>query len=284
VARRPSSLRAPFLRGVRLREEGLEGKTGYPFDLALVRNRALNLSFDNPVTVIVGENGTGKSTLLEAIAEGAGFGSAGGTRDHVLGDEVTERYRDQELEAFEPADRVARSAALAQMRADERLTDVLRFSWLPKVSSGFFFRAETFHRLARYLDEAAVWDIAPGPGPEHLKMSHAEGFIDFFSGRFGRAMRSGRPHLFIFDEPESALSPKRQLEFLVMLRDLVAGGTAQILVATHSPLLMAYPGCDLRRLTRGSIESCSLRETEHFQYLRQFYADPEGFIDAHLTG
>lgn len=284
MARKLSSLRAPFLRGISLWEDELEGKEGYPFDLALVRKRSLDLSFDNPVTVIVGENGTGKSTLLEAIADAAGFGTVGGTRDHALGDDVTERYRDHELEGFDPADRAARSRVLAQSRTDEKLTGILRFSWLPKVGNGFFFRAETFHRLARYLDEAAAWDIAPARGPEHLKMSHAEGFIDFFSARFERAIRSNRPHLFVFDEPESALSPKRQIEFLAMLQDLVANGSAQIFIATHSPLLMAYPGCDLRRLTRGSIETCTLRETEHFQYLRQFYDDPEGFIEAHLAG
>src|SRR5262249_53378602 len=141
---------------------------------------------------------------------------------------------------------------------------------------------ETFFRLARFLDEAAVMDIGPADGPQHLKMSHAEGFLDFFEARFGMALRSGRPALFIFDEPESALSPSRQIVFLRMLRDLEASGRIQIIIATHSPLLMAYPGADLRRITRGSIESCTLRETEHFQLLRSFFADPGGFVDGYL--
>ena len=279
--RKVTSLRAPFLKRLAVEPERVAGREGYPFDLPLIRG-GLEIVFDAPVTVIVGENGTGKSTLLEAIAEAAGFGAAGGSKNHVLADDTTERHRDLIFEDFDEPDRRARSRHLAKTRLDPRLTDVLRFAWLPKVGQGFFFRAETFHRLARYLDEAAFTGLSLEVPPEHLKMSHAEGFIDFFSMRFENARRSRRPHLFIFDEPESALSPKRQVDFIRMLRDLTSNGLAQVIIASHSPVLMAYPGCSLQRLTRGGAEPCVLRETEHFQLLRAFYADPEGFLAAFL--
>ncbi|MDQ0471593.1 AAA family ATPase [Labrys wisconsinensis] len=284
MARRPSSLRAPFLKRVWTDMDSLAERQGFPFDLPLVRHGGVDLTLTRPVTILVGENGTGKSTILEAIAEAAGFGKAGGSRDHLAADQITEKYRDRELDDFSEAERATRSAMLARAREDTGLGEVLRFAWLPKVGRGFFFRAETFHRLARFLDETAVWDIAPGLGPQHLKMSHAEGFVDFFSGRFEAALRSGRHHLFIFDEPESALSPQRQIEFMAMLRALEQGGTVQIIIATHAPLLMAYPGADLRRIVRNAIEPCRLEETAHFRFLREFFEDPAGFVSAHLEG
>jgi len=283
MVRKTTSLRAPFLKRVAVDPERIEGREGYPFDLPIVRGE-FEIVFETPVTIIVGENGTGKSTLLEAIAETAGFGTAGGSRDHRLADDATERHRNSAFEDFIEPMRRHRSRLLDDARSDPRLTDALRFAWLPKVGQGFFFRAETFHRLARYLDEAALSGLALHLPPEHLKMSHAEGFIDYFAMRFEQARRNRRPCLFIFDEPESALSPKRQLDFIRMLRDLTAEGLAQVIIASHSPLLMAYPGSRLFRLTRGGAEPCTLRETEHFQLLREFCVDPEGFVEAFLQG
>src|SRR6185503_13524836 len=108
------------------------GLEGYPFDLPIVRRGGIDISFETSVTIIAGENGTGKCTILEAIAEAAGFGSAGGSRNHTRADEATEKYRDRELDDFDEAARPSKIRALADARRDLRLTDVLRCSWLPK--------------------------------------------------------------------------------------------------------------------------------------------------------
>jgi predicted ATPase len=170
---------------------------------------------------------------------------------------------------------------IRRSRSEATLSSVLRISWLPKVTNGFFFRAETFHRLARYMDEVAAFDILPRQGPEHLKMSHAEGFLDFFEQRFSGPFQ--RPQLFIFDEPESALSPRRQIDFLKMIRKLEDSGLCQAIIATHSPVLMAYPQAQLLRLSRGTIDPCHVEQTDHFRFLREFYLDPVGFIDATMN-
>src|SRR5262249_35408822 len=126
------------------------------------------------------------------------------------------------------------------------LSQALRASWLPKITTGWFFRAESFFSVARYLDEAggrarAARRIGQEP-PDFLSHSHGEGFLRFFDER---CRRQG---IFIFDEPESALSPSRQIEFLKLLRRMDASGICQVIMATHAPILMAYPGARLLRL------------------------------------
>jgi predicted ATPase len=259
--------------------EVLQKLSGYPFDLPLVRKGGVAIDFERPVTVVVGENGTGKSTILEAIAEAAGFGKMGGTRHARDADWTEEKYVEAEVAGMEYAD--DRVQLIRNSRGEGSLATALRLSWWPKVTSGFFFRAETFHRLARYLDEAAAFDKDPTRGPEHLKMSHAEGFLDFFEQRFSGPFH--KPQLFIFDEPESALSPRRQIDFLKMIARLEDTGLCQMVVATHSPVLMAYPQAQLLRLTRGSIDPCRVEETDHFRFLREFYLDPAGFLDATMN-
>ncbi|MGL4635204.1 MAG: AAA family ATPase [Beijerinckiaceae bacterium] len=255
----------------------LDERSGYPFDLPLVRKGGVEMDFSGPVSVIVGENGTGKSTILEAIAEVAGFGKMGGTRNARNADWTEEKYVDAEVADLRSPEIAARR--IRESRSEDNLASVLRLAWLPKVTSGFFFRAETFHRLARYMDEVAVF--GGGAMPLHLKMSHAEGFLDFFESRFSGPFH--KPHLFIFDEPESALSPRRQIDFLKMIHKLEASGMCQMIIATHSPVLMAYPGAQLLRLSRGSIDTCSLEQTDHFRFLREFYLDPVGFIEATMN-
>jgi predicted ATPase len=279
MARKPSAFRAPFLKRVWTDMDALAGAAGYPFDLPLVRKGAVEIEFDRPVTIIVGENGTGKSTILEAIAGTAGFGRMGGTRHARHVDWTDEKYVEAEVADLDRSNE--RAGMIRATRAEGDLAQVLRFSWLPKVTSGFFFRAETFHRLARYLDEAAAFDLEPRRGPEHLKMSHAEGFLDFFASRFSGPFH--RPNLFVFDEPESALSPRRQIDFLKMLARLEDTGLCQAIIATHSPVLMAYPQAQLLRLSRGSIDPCRVEETDHFRVLREFYLDPAGFLDATMN-
>jgi len=150
------------------------------------------------------------------------------------------------------------------------LAQALKASWLPKIGQGWFFRAESFFSVARYLDEAAR--EAGGAEPDFLSHSHGEGFLRFFGER------CARPGVFIFDEPESALSPVRQFEFLKLLREMQRGAQSQAIVVTHSPILMALPGARLLRMGKYGISSAQLEDIEHFRIIRQFALDPHGIV------
>jgi predicted ATPase len=151
------------------------------------------------------------------------------------------------------------------------LSAALRAAWLPKVTQGWFFRAETFFSVARFLNATSQ---AP---PDFLSYSHGEGFLRFFNER---CQRQG---IYIFDEPESALSPARQMEFLKLMRQLDEAGHCQVIMATHSPILMAYPNATLLRLSKYGLEPVTVRDTDHFRTLREFCEDPTGFVEAALT-
>jgi predicted ATPase len=164
-----------------------------------------------------------------------------------------------------------------------RLASALRASWLPKITSGWFFRAESFFSVARYLDAAAL-DVGAAP-PDFLSHSHGEGFLRFFQER----CRS--QGIFIFDEPESALSPQRQLvllahspqiEFLKLLRRMARSGICQVFMATHSPILMAYPAARLLQLSKCGLEPITVQDTDHYRMMREFCADPATFVDSLL--
>jgi predicted ATPase len=113
-----------------------------------------------------------------------------------------------------------------------------------------------------------------GPPPDFLSHSHGEGFLRFFEER---CRRQG---IFIFDEPESALSPSRQMEFLKLMRRMEESKICQIVMATHSPMLMAYPGAHLLRLTKNGLEPVTVEQTDHFELMREFCGDPNGFVEA----
>jgi predicted ATPase len=153
------------------------------------------------------------------------------------------------------------------------LSKALRASWLPKITNGWFFRAESFFTVARYLDEAAIGTPGPPP-PDFLSHSHGEGFLRFFEER---CQRQG---IFIFDEPESALSPSRQIEFLKLMRRMENIGRCQIIMATHSPMLMAFPNATLLRLTKYGLEPVTVKDTDHYKVMREFCEDPRGFVEA----
>jgi predicted ATPase len=149
-----------------------------------------------------------------------------------------------------------------------KLSSAFRASWLPKVTNGWFFRAESFFSVARYLDEVS------SPYADFLSHSHGEGFMRFFEER---CQRQG---IYIFDEPESALSPARQMEFLKLMRRMDQSGHCQIIMATHSPVLMAYPDARLLRLSKYGLEPVTVKETDHYKVMREFCADPAGFVEA----
>jgi predicted ATPase len=160
------------------------------------------------------------------------------------------------------------------------LSKALRASWLPKITNGWFFRAESFFSIARYLDAVNVEEIPHVPGgtpPDFLSHSHGEGFLRFFEER---CRRQG---IFIFDEPESALSPSRQIEFLKLLRRMEQSAICQIIMATHSPVLMAYSGARLLRLSKYGLEPVTVEQTDHYKVMREFYDDPKGFVEAAIA-
>ena len=245
---RTVNLPAPYLRRVWLDTERVKDPATYPFCLPFLLD-GFELEFDRAVTIIVGENGMGKSTLLEGIAVLAGYDEAGGGK------------------GYRPVDHSTASEAMGG-----ELSSALRAGWLPKITNGWFFRAESFFSVARYLDLAAR--ESGESGPDFLSHSHGEGFLRFFEER---CQRQG---IFIFDEPESALSPSRQIEFLKLLRRMDESGICQVIMATHSPMLMAYPQARLLRLTKYGLEAVTVRETDHYKVMREFCEDPEGFVQA----
>ncbi len=181
------------------------------------------------------EHSAGKSTLLEGIAVLAGYDQAGGGKGYM------------------PADH-----SLAIESTGGLLAQSLKAAWLPKITNGWFFRAESFFTVARYLDEAAR-EPGSGPPPDFLSHSHGEGFLRFFEER---CQRQG---IFIFDEPESALSPSRQIEFLKLLRRMDQSGNCQVIMATHAPILMAYPNARLLGLTKSGLAPVTVEATEHYR-------------------
>ncbi|MER8433935.1 AAA family ATPase [Mesorhizobium caraganae] len=244
-------LKAPYLKRILLDPERVADWEKYPWNLPLFRGQEFSLEFNTPITIIVGENGTGKSTLLEAIGALAGYDEAGGGKGYM------------------PVDH---SHAIDKSGAG--LANSFRCHWLPKVTAGWFFRAESFYSVARYLDEAAR--ESGGTPPDFLSWSHGEGFIRFFEER---CRRQG---IYILDEPESALSPSRQIELLKMLRRMDQSGTAQVIMATHSPLLMACPGARLFRISRFGLDPTDFSDTDHFRMMRDFCTDPQAFMEEAL--
>jgi predicted ATPase len=245
---RPINLPVPYLKRVWLETDRVADRAVYPFCLPFLRD-GLDINFDRAITIIVGENGTGKSTLLEGIAALAGYDEAGGGK------------------GYRPVDH-----SLAREKMGGELSKALRASWLPKITKGWFFRAESFFSVARYLDAAALDDPFGPPPPDFLSHSHGEGFLRFFEER---CQRQG---IFIFDEPESALSPSRQVEFLKLLRTMDRSQICQVIMATHSPLLMAYPGARLMQLSKDGLATVKVQDTEHYRAMRDFWRDPDGYV------
>lgn len=207
------------------------------------------LEFDRPVTFLVGENGTGKSTLLEAIAVACGFNPEGGTRNFSFSTRETH-------------------SVLGEYLTPGRKR-------YPK--DGFFLRAESFYNVATNIDEL---DEGPCAAPRLIdsyggvslhKQSHGESFLALVQNRFGGH------GLYLLDEPEAALSPSRLLTLLGEMHMLVKEDS-QFIVATHSPILMAYPGARIYELSGEGIQAVAYKETEHYQLTKRFLDDPERML------
>lgn len=235
-----ASLGSPFLARVSLQETRRQPGV-HPFDLPLFAG-ALEMELTTPITMLVGENGSGKSSLLEGLAWSVGFNPAGGNRDHQFG---------------EASDGAALGRALS-------------LSWRQRVTAGFFLRAETFFNFASYLESTGSSFTAYGGRSLH-QMSHGEAFLALFRHRF-------EDGLYLLDEPEAALSPQRQLAFLGILHALSRAKVAQFVIATHSPILLAYPGATILSLDEGRLQKTACEDTEHFRLTRDFLNAPDRFF------
>ena len=223
----------PYLIKAAFRPDAAIDFDQYPFNIPAVRGIG-EIDFHPNVTFFVGENGSGKSTVLEALAIALGFGSEGGTLNvHV-----------QTTESVSP------------------LHEALRLArGVPKPRDGYFLRAETFFNIATYMDEAGYLD---GYGGKSLhRQSHGEAFMAVLLHK----LRGDG--IYLLDEPEAALSPNRQLAALGAMHDLVEAGS-QFVIATHSPLLLAYPHARIVQFDAAGVSTVAYEDTEHFSVTRDF--------------
>lgn len=228
-----------------LRERVTDWET-YPFSVPVIQSLQ-ELTFHSKVCLFAGENGTGKSTLLEAIAAHYGFGREGGNRN----------FANDSTESNHSIDPLVRA---------------LRLSFDKRTGAGFFLRAESLFNSASYVDEIGV-SASYGGRSLHTR-SHGETFLTLLELKF---QRNG---LFLLDEPEAALSPQRQLSFLLLVHDTVRKHKdAQFIVSTHSPILLGYPGAQILSFDHGKICEISYEETAPLQIVRRFVNDRESFLE-----
>lgn len=223
----------PYLRAVSIRDDADVDFDLYPFCIPAVRELG-QLEFHPDVTFLVGENGAGKSTVLEAIALAMGYSPEGGTT----------------------------SFNLSTAQSESSLQAVLRLvKGLRKPRDGYFLRAESFYNVATYMDEVGALD---GYGGRSLHaQSHGESFMAVLTHKLrGQG-------LYLMDEPEAALSPTRQLAALSAIHQLVLD-ESQFIIATHSPILLSYPNARILRFDSAGITPVTYEETEHFAVTRDF--------------
>jgi predicted ATPase len=233
----------PFLSTLKI--SNVSDSNEYPFSIPILRN-GVQLEFNSVVTFIVGENGSGKSTILEAIADKAGYNKGGGNKNHLYDHYSTEAS----------------------------LYDFTTLGWVKKPFDGFFLRAESFYRFGQYLDDLAkesdkALNAYGGKSLHH--QSHGESFLTLFSNKFDRGF-------FILDEPEAALSPMRQLTLINILFELVQNGNVQFIIATHSPILLTFPNSEIFNIVDGKIDKVNYDETEHFITSKNFINNPDAYL------
>jgi predicted ATPase len=244
VARRLKSTPGPYLLYLELMREQVAEPDRFPFNLPAIRSLT-TLPFHPKVTFLIGENGSGKSTLVEAIAVAYRLNPEGGSRNFNFATRASHS-------ALDKCVRLARSPAIP--------------------GDSYFLRAESFYNVASEIErldsEGGGGRIIDSYGGKSLhEQSHGESFFALFKNRF-------RGHgVYLMDEPEAALSPKRQLEFLALLHDYVRRG-AQFVIATHSPIIMAYPDARIYQLDGEGLREVAYADTEHYLITRGFLANP----------
>ncbi|MFW2488025.1 AAA family ATPase [Clostridium chromiireducens] len=234
-----------YIKEIRLKKEIYKADS-YIKELPVVNN-LISLDLSSNVTFFVGENGSGKSTLLEAIAVNSGFNAEGGTKNFSF----SSRETHSELYKY-----------LTIVKSVRRPRD------------GFFLRAESFYNVATEIEnldsESSMGRrVVDSYGGKSLhKMSHGESFITLMTNRFGG---NG---LYILDEPEAALSPVKQMAMLTIINELVKK-KSQFIIATHSPILMAYPGADIFVIDDDGITKTPYKKTDNYMITRKFLENPE---------
>jgi len=218
----------------------------YPFNLEIIR-RTSGLTFQKPVTYFIGENGTGKSTLLQAIALKCGI--------YIWQGCSRMRY---EVSPYE-----------------KMLNRVIKVVWTNSKVPGSYFDSQLFRNFTQLLDEWAVDD--PGVldyfgGKSLITQSHGQSLMAFFQSRFKLK------GLYFLDEPETALSPKSQLTLLKLLKDMGEAGKAQFIIATHSPILLACPGAEIFSFDSIPVETITYEDTQYYQIYKSFMENPSRYL------
>ncbi len=238
-----------FVRGVKI---DTDDYSSYPFSIPAVKAlESIDFSA-SPVTFLVGENGSGKSTIVESVAVAAGFNAEGGTKNYHFSSQNTTSSLTENI------------ALIRGVRREK---------------TGYFLRAESFYTTANYAESGTFGYHGPMPlyfdGKRIHEQSHGEAFMAIVKGF--------RPGLYIFDEPESALSPNRQFALLRAIHDLVENGS-QFIIATHSPLLLAYPGAAIYQLSGSGIERMQYEDVDHVLVTKDFLNNPSAYLDRIFGG
>ncbi|HVN98080.1 MAG TPA: AAA family ATPase [Syntrophorhabdaceae bacterium] len=235
------------VKSVTLHPDMYPTRDHYPFNLS-VFGQPERIVFSTPITLFVGENGTGKSTLLQALARKCGV--------HIWQDE--ERRR-------------------AEFNPDEdRFCDYISIEWADSPIQGSFFGSSLFQDFVRILDDWAA--ASPGlleyfGGESLMTKSHGQSIMSFFKARYRIK------GIYLLDEPETALSPKTQLELLNLLVKMGADGHAQFIIATHSPILLACPNASILSFDDAPIREVSYEQTEHYKIYKDFMGDRKKYLD-----
>lgn len=236
-----------YFEAIRLEREAAASFDEYPFSIPSIRHLQ-RLEFHPSVTFFIGENGSGKSTLMEAIAVKAGFSAEGG---------------DKQLQ-FSTHD------------THSPLHDCLKLDrTFGQPTDGFFLRAESFYNVASKLEEVGSSFLAYGGKPLH-QQSHGESFLAVLKER----LQGGG--VYLFDEPEAALSPQRQLSVLTLMHRLVYH-QSQLIIATHSPILLAYPHARIYQFSEDGIAEVKYTDTEHYQITKDFLNRHERMLELLLN-
>ena len=219
-------------------------KDNYIYNLSVIKNFK-KIEFKQPITIFVGENGLGKSTLVEAIATKCGFNAEGGSKNFNF----TTRQTESDLNKY---------------------IKIIKGPYMPR--DGYFLRTESLYNMASYIDDVGAIIKTYGGKSLHSQ-SHGESFLSIFFKRF-----KGKG-LYILDEPEAALSPVSQMSLLIRINQLVSL-SSQFIIATHSPILLTVPNAEILEIDENGIHERKYFETEHYETMKNFFENTDKVIDS----